>query len=48
MLSLSSRNIVNSKLINFVKETLSNISMSEYFPLQKVDNINHFKKYCEA
>jgi hypothetical protein len=42
MLSLSSRNIVNSKWINFVKETLSKLGMSEYFHLQKVDNINHF------
>ena len=43
MFSLSSINIVNFHWITFVKDTLNDISVSEYFLQHKVDNINYFK-----
>ena len=47
-LSLHNNNILISPWIKFVKNSLDELGMSEYFVNQKVDNMFHFKSLVKS
>ena len=48
MLSFYSRNVIISPWIHFVKNSLDELGLLEYFIKQKIDNMSHFKSLVKS